>query len=77
MNGWSSPVLFNMTLVLPMSRAPDAAILVLVNFSLRPSAFGRRLYDILERERLFTVERKWGEGSEPRLSWIRAKTGFK
>ena len=41
----SSPVLF-------MSRAPDAAMLVLVSlFLLCPSAFGRRLWDILEWEK--------------------------
>ena len=43
MNGLPSPVSFNMTLVLSMSRAPDAVIVVLMSLSLRPSAFGRWL----------------------------------
>jgi hypothetical protein len=42
MNGRPSPVLFGMTSVFSMSCALDAAILVLVSLSLRPSTFGRR-----------------------------------
>ena len=71
MNGRPPPVLFDMTSVLSMSCALDAAILVLVSLSLRPSTFGRRQLGILEWENLFTVERKWGMGSELGLSWTR------
>ncbi len=47
-----------MTSVLSMSRSLDAAALMLVSLSLRPLADGRRLWGILEWERLFTVERE-------------------
>ena len=58
-----------MTSARSTSRDPDAAMLVLASVSLRPTAFGRRLFGILEWGRSFEVN--WVVDSEFGLSWTR------